>query len=177
MKSYRHIIIFLFASLILISCNESASSKIKSDNQNKTQVQQSYAEITFDRIFHDFGTIKEGEIAKTVFSFTNTGENDLYIVDAIGSCGCTVPKYPKNIAIKPGESGEIEVNFDSMEDLAYSKKWLKSLLTLYLGVNFYEYKHLLNQKIINHGVTISLSSFNSISLFILYNNTFNEKEQ
>ena len=113
MKSYRHIIIFLFTSLILISCNESASSKIKSDNQNKTQVQQSYAEITFDRIFHDFGTIKEGEIAKTVFSFTNTGENDLYIVDAIGSCGCTVPKYPKNVAIKPGESGEIEVNFDS----------------------------------------------------------------
>ena len=77
MKSYRHIIIFLFTSLILISCNESASSKIKSDNKNKTQVQQSYAEITFDRIFHDFGTIKEGEIAKTVFSFTNTGENDL----------------------------------------------------------------------------------------------------
>ena len=113
MKSYRHIIIFLFTSLILISCNESASSKIKSDNQNKTQVQQSYAEITFDRIFHDFGTIKEGEIAKTVFSFTNTGENDLYIVDAIGSCGCTIPKYPKNIAIKPGESGEIEINFDS----------------------------------------------------------------
>ena len=24
-----------------------------------------------------------------------------------------MPKYPKNIAIKPGESGEIEVNFDS----------------------------------------------------------------
>ncbi len=83
MKNYRHNIIFLLASFILISCNESASSKIKSDNQNKTQVQQSYAEITFDRIFHDFGTINEGEIAKTVFSFTNTGENYLYIVDAI----------------------------------------------------------------------------------------------
>ena len=97
----------------MFSCNESASSKIKSDNLNKTQYQASYAEITFDRIFHDFGAIKEGEIVKTVFSFTNTGENDLYIVDAIGSCGCTVPKYPKNVAIKPGESGEIEVNFDS----------------------------------------------------------------
>ena len=125
MKSYRHIIIFLFTSLILISCNESASSKIKSDNQNKTQVQQSYAEITFDRIFHDFGTIKEGEIAKTVFSFTNTGENDLYIVDAIGSCGCTVPKYPKNIPIKPGESGEIEVNFDSNGRINLQQKMVK----------------------------------------------------
>ena len=125
MKSYRHIIIFLFSSLILISCNESASSKIKADNQNKTQVQQSYAEITFDKIFHDFGTIKEGEIAKTVFSFTNTGENDLYIVDAIGSCGCTVPKYPKNIAIKPGESGEIEVNFDSSGRPSLQQKMVK----------------------------------------------------
>ena len=125
MKNYRNIIIFLFTPLILISCNESASSKIKSDNQNKTQVQQSYAEITFDRIFHDFGTIKEGEIAKTVFSFTNTGENDLYIVDAIGSCGCTIPKYPKNIAIKPGASGEIEVNFDSNGRINLQQKMVK----------------------------------------------------
>ena len=125
MKNYRHNIIFLLTSFILISCNESASSKIKSDNQNKTQVQQSYAEITFDRIFHDFGTIKEGEIAKTVFSFTNTGENDLYIVDAIGSCGCTVPKYPKNIPIKPGESGEIEVNFDSNGRPSLQQKMVK----------------------------------------------------
>ena len=113
MKSNRHIIIFLLTSFILISCNESASSKIKSDNQNKTQVQQSYAEITFDRVFHDFGFINEGEIVKTIFKFTNTSENDLYIVDAIGSCGCTVPKYPKNVPIKPGETGEIEVNFDT----------------------------------------------------------------
>ena len=109
----------------MFSCNESASSKIKPDNQNKTQYQASYAEITFDRIFHDFGTIKEGEIAKTVFSFTNTGENDLYIVDAIGSCGCTVPKYPKNIAIKPGESGEIEVNFDSNGRPSLQQKMVK----------------------------------------------------
>ena len=69
--------------------------------------------MSFDKISHDFGNIQEGELVKTVFEFTNTGENDLYIVDAVGSCGCTIPKYPKNIAIRPGESGEIEVNFDS----------------------------------------------------------------
>jgi len=113
MKYFRHIILLILTSFVIFSCNESASSKIKPNNLNKNQYQASYAEITFDRIFHDFGAIKEGEIVKTVFSFTNTGENDLYIVDAIGSCGCTVPKYPKNVAIKPGESGEIEVNFDS----------------------------------------------------------------
>ena len=125
MKQNRHIILFLLTSFVLLSCNESASSKIKPDNQIKTQVQSSYAEITFDRIFHDFGTIQEGEIAKTIFNFTNTGENDLYIVDAIGSCGCTVPKYPKNIAIKPGESGEIEVNFDSNGRPSLQQKMVK----------------------------------------------------
>ena len=109
----RNILITVSLSLFLFSCNETAASKIKTDNKSSSQAQPSYAEITFDKIFHDFGNVNEGEIAKTIFSFTNTGENDLYIVDAVGSCGCTVPKYPKNIPIKPGENSEIEVNFDT----------------------------------------------------------------
>ena len=98
----------------LLACNESASKKINTDVA-KTQMSKDrkYAEITFDRIFHDFGNVAEGEIVKTFFTFTNTSQNDLFIVDARGSCGCTVPKYPKDIAIKPGETGEIEVNFDT----------------------------------------------------------------
>ena len=100
-------------SLLLFSCNETAASKIKADSKSGSDLKPSYAEITFDKISHDFGNVNEGEIAKTIFTFTNTGENDLYIVDAVGSCGCTVPKYPKNIPIKPGENGEIEVNFDT----------------------------------------------------------------
>ncbi|MFL2622461.1 MAG: DUF1573 domain-containing protein [Candidatus Marisimplicoccus sp.] len=109
----RNIFIIIGLSFFLFACNESAASKIKNNNQSNTQAQPSYAEITFDRLFHDFGLVSEGEIAKTIFTFTNTGENDLYIVDAVGSCGCTVPKYPKNIPIKPGDNGEIEVNFDT----------------------------------------------------------------
>jgi hypothetical protein len=97
-----------------VACNESASKKINTDvAQNQISKDRKYAEITFDRIFHDFGNVNEGEMVKTVFTFSNTSENDLYIVDARGSCGCTVPKYPKNVAIKPGETGEIEVNFDT----------------------------------------------------------------
>tara|TARA_B100001059_G_scaffold170928_1_gene170983 strand:+ start:138 stop:584 length:447 start_codon:yes stop_codon:yes gene_type:complete len=113
MKKLINILSIIFISFLLYSCNENPSSKIKSDITSSSEREARYAEITFDRIFHDFGIISEGEIAKTVFTFTNTGKNDLYIVDAIGSCGCTVPKYPKNIPIKPGESGDIEVNFDT----------------------------------------------------------------
>ena len=107
-------LILLAILFSFLACNESASKKINTDvAQNQISKDRKYAEITFDRIFHDFGNVNEGEIAKTVFTFTNTSENDLYIVDARGSCGCTVPNYPKNVAIKPGESGEIEVNFDT----------------------------------------------------------------
>ena len=107
-------LILLAILFSFLACNESASKKINTDvGQNQISKDRKYAEITFDRIFHDFGNVNEGEIAKTVFTFTNTSENDLYIVDARGSCGCTVPKYPKNVAIKPGETGEIEVNFDT----------------------------------------------------------------
>ena len=107
-------LILLTILFSFLACNESASKKINTDvAQNQISKDRKYAEITFDRIFHDFGNVEEGQIAKTIFTFTNTSKNDLYIVDARGSCGCTVPKYPKNVAIKPGETGEIEVNFDT----------------------------------------------------------------
>ena len=109
----RNFLDLIALTFFFSACSESASSKINPDIKSSIQKESSYAEITFDRVFHDFGLVSEGEIVKTVFKFTNTSDNDLYIVDALGSCGCTVPKYPKNVPIKPGETGEIEVNFDT----------------------------------------------------------------
>jgi hypothetical protein len=68
--------------------------------------------IEFDREIHDFGQIEQGEIVETTFKIKNIGDNDLYIVDAHGSCGCTVPEVTKE-AIEPGESAPISVKFDS----------------------------------------------------------------
>lgn len=69
--------------------------------------------MSFDKTSHDFGSIQEGERVETLFTFTNTGKSDLVIVDARGSCGCTVPEYPKNTPIAPGATGQIRVSFDS----------------------------------------------------------------
>ena len=106
---------FIVALIIIsYSCNQSASKKV---NQEKAAAASESSPITaamsFDKVSHDFGTIEEGDTVQTTFTFTNTGKADLLIVDARGSCGCTVPKYPKNTPIKPGESGEILVSFDS----------------------------------------------------------------
>lgn len=60
----------------------------------------------------EFGQITQGEVVTTHFRFRNVGKSDLIISSAQGSCGCTVPEWPKE-PIKPGENGEIKVTFDS----------------------------------------------------------------
>ena len=69
------------------------------------------AEIKFEKTSHDFGSFPESQKVTCTFKFTNTGDNLLVIHQAIASCGCTVPQYPKQ-PIKPGESGEITVTYN-----------------------------------------------------------------
>ncbi len=76
-----------------------------------TKVSKS-TEMTFEKVEHNFGKIKQGDKVDYNFKFKNTGTADLIISSAKGSCGCTVPEYPKE-AVKPGESGEIKVSFNS----------------------------------------------------------------
>ena len=58
----------------------------------------------------DFGTIKEDAIVEKTFEFTNVGDADLLITNAVGSCGCTIPIFPI-MPIAPGEKGSILVKF------------------------------------------------------------------
>ena len=64
--------------------------------------------VNFKETNHSFGKIKQDTQNKYLFKFTNTGTNPLIIENAAGSCGCTVPNYPKQ-PIPPGGKGEIEV--------------------------------------------------------------------
>lgn len=68
--------------------------------------------IVFTEEKHDFGKIVQGEKVSYSFLFKNTGGSDLIISSAQGSCGCTVPSYPKD-PIKPGAEGKIDVVFNS----------------------------------------------------------------
>jgi hypothetical protein len=68
--------------------------------------------MTFERDKWDFGDIIQGEQVEYAFRFTNTGTSPLIITSAKGSCGCTVPEYPKE-PIAPGESSYLRVTYDS----------------------------------------------------------------
>jgi archaellum component FlaG (FlaF/FlaG flagellin family) len=81
----------------------------------------STAEITFDKDVHDFGTIEHAGNGTYEFRFKNTGKEPLIITDAKPSCGCTVPVYPKNIPIKPGESQVIKVTYDTKRPGGFTK--------------------------------------------------------
>lgn len=68
--------------------------------------------IEFVETEANFGKIEEGEKASHVYVFKNNGNVPLLIISAKGSCGCTVPYFPKD-PIMPGETSEIEVEFNS----------------------------------------------------------------
>ena len=73
---------------------------------------ESGASIEFEKEVHDFGTMKQYGDASTEFLFTNTGSEPLIISNAKGSCGCTVPEWPRE-PIAPGKSAAIKVKYDS----------------------------------------------------------------
>lgn len=78
------------------------------------------AEILFEKDVHDFGTIEYGGNGKYEFKFSNTGKKPLIITNARGSCGCTVPTWPKE-AIGKGQSSTINVEYDTKRPGPFTK--------------------------------------------------------
>lgn len=68
--------------------------------------------MQFEETTYDFGVRDEGAVVKHVFKFKNTGNEPLVISNAKGSCGCTVPTWPKQ-PVPPGGTGEIAVEFNT----------------------------------------------------------------
>ncbi len=100
---------------VTISCNK-VTQKITPKNiavaAKHDQKISDFPIMKFSKNNHDFGTINEGAIVEHTFTFTNTGTSPLVIINAVGSCGCTVSKWPKE-PIAPGASGKLIVTFNS----------------------------------------------------------------
>lgn len=121
MKRFVYIGAFALLTAGFAGCGQSDNASNNLENNNvatntantpdenaTTQV----AEIKFEETEYDFGRVVAGEPVKHVFKFTNTGSVPLLIQNASASCGCTVPRWPKE-PIAPGATGEIAVEFDS----------------------------------------------------------------
>lgn len=98
-------ILFSFAALLLVVAVSKAQD-------TKAPLSVGGAEIEFEKEVHDYGTMKQYGDASCEFKFTNTGTAPLIISNAKGSCGCTVPQWPRE-PIAPGATGVIAVKYDS----------------------------------------------------------------
>ncbi|MCO5260771.1 MAG: DUF1573 domain-containing protein [Crocinitomicaceae bacterium] len=76
--------------------------------------------IEFKKDVHDYGNIKYAADGTCSFEFKNTGNAPLIISNAKGSCGCTVPEWPKE-PINPGKTGVIKVKYDTKRPGAINK--------------------------------------------------------
>lgn len=118
--------IFLLSSIIvsfgISSCNEqekgTTQEKVTTDLVNIPVSSDGEKDtinvpvFEFESNTYDFGVITQGEKISFSYKFKNTGKTNLIITSAKGSCGCTVPEYPKK-PIAPNGEGKIEVVFDS----------------------------------------------------------------
>ena len=116
MKNFSFI---LFISIFCMACEDSAVSKIDSKKQAKpsrVSLDQVDAimnpKMDFETTVWDFGVIDQGESVDYSFQFKNSGSDPLIISNAKGSCGCTVPVWPRE-PIAPGDTGTIDVKFNS----------------------------------------------------------------
>ncbi len=76
--------------------------------------------MSFEKDAIDYGTIKQDADGNRTFTFTNTGKTPIVISEAHGSCGCTVPTYPKE-PIMPGQKADIKVHYDTHRVGPFSK--------------------------------------------------------
>ena len=113
----------LFFVLTTVACLSGCGSKepvvhnpATAESGNVSVKDENGPRIEFKETEYDFGRVMQGERLSHTFVFTNTGKSDLIISSAHASCGCTTSTPPK-APIKPGETSEIKVTFDSKTKL------------------------------------------------------------
>lgn len=105
-------IVFLFASLAIAQTQPKAKAKKEVQKEVQMDEQMPGPQMVFESKVVDYGTMAKGSDPLRKFKFTNTGDSPLVIKQAKGSCGCTVPDYPKE-PIMPGSTGYIDVRYDT----------------------------------------------------------------
>ncbi|MCJ8209991.1 DUF1573 domain-containing protein [Mucilaginibacter sp. RS28] len=110
----------MIAAAVLQACNQANSNNTATTTGN-TVAAPVVTTIKFETEAHDFGKIKQGEITKYDFKFTNTGKSPLIIANATATCGCTTPTFPKK-PVAPGETGVVHVEFNSAGKMGMQDK-------------------------------------------------------
>jgi hypothetical protein len=92
--------------------NEISTKDVTNNASSEGNLKGDLPEMKFEEEEHDFGRITQGEKVSYAFKFKNIGKSNLIIASAAGSCGCTVPEFPRE-PILPGQESKVNVVFSS----------------------------------------------------------------
>lgn len=125
----KNIFFFIAVIELVASCNnsdtkpaEAASATTASVPQNAINDSANYTSIQWlDSMHQDLGKIKEGQIPEISWKFKNVGDKPLVVINAQGTCGCTVAEKPEQ-PVAPGEEATIKAKFSSEGRLGVNEK-------------------------------------------------------
>ena len=100
------------AMLCFFALPFNAQNLPNTNSEEPTPVAPPIATMEFEQTVYDFGVVESGEVVSQVYTFTNSGDEPLILMDAKGSCGCTIPEWPRE-PIMPGETASLVVEFNS----------------------------------------------------------------
>ncbi|WP_281336537.1 DUF1573 domain-containing protein [Flavobacterium eburneipallidum] len=103
---------FSFSNAQETSKNKKTTKKITSTKTAVASPKVDGAGMVFVSETIDYGTVAANSDGKREFVLTNNGNKPLIITNAVGSCGCTVPTFPKE-PIAPGAKAVIGVKYDT----------------------------------------------------------------
>ena len=117
----------LLILVIFTAINTAFAQRVVNSNQKQQTTQSDTqksedvnATIDFESKVVDYGVIENKSDGARKFVFTNNGTDPLVIKTAKGSCGCTVPTWPRE-PIAPGTTSEIGVNYDTKRTGPFTK--------------------------------------------------------
>ena len=123
------VIFFLIGVIIILGCvlvfsNTQNNSSTQNNPSNTTQNNSGpQPRILVSEEEWDFGKVTRGEKPTHIFIVKNGGEGDLIIEGIKGSCPCIETSISTN-RIKPGESAELKVSYDTTDYVGKDEKHL-----------------------------------------------------
>lgn len=101
-------ILFLF--ILCFACTYVSAQGTLDPMADDVEIATDGPVMSFESMEVPYGEIDQHSEPLRNLAFTNTGTEPLVIKSARGSCGCTVPIWPKE-PIMPGEEANIEIRY------------------------------------------------------------------
>ena len=118
-------VIVILGGILVFSNTQNNPSRVTQNNPSSTTQINSGPQprILVSEEEWDFGKVTRGEKPTHIFVVKNGGEGDLIIDSLKESCACIVVSISTNL-IKPGESAELKVTYDTTDYTGKDEKHL-----------------------------------------------------